>query len=56
MTTASIMSSIIGAVVKLPIAKMIDIWGRPQGYLVMIVVATIGNHTIPFFPANNPSD
>ncbi|EKG14487.1 Major facilitator superfamily [Macrophomina phaseolina MS6] len=41
-TTASIMSSIIGAVVKLPIAKMIDIWGRPQGYVSMIVVATIG--------------
>ncbi|OJD34136.1 siderophore iron transporter mirb [Diplodia corticola] len=41
-TTASIMSSIIGAVVKLPIAKMIDIWGRPQGYVVMIVTATIG--------------
>ncbi|EOD53017.1 Major facilitator superfamily [Neofusicoccum parvum] len=41
-TTASIMSSIIGAVVKLPIAKMIDIWGRPQGYVVMIMIATIG--------------
>ncbi|KAL1619004.1 hypothetical protein SLS54_006854 [Diplodia seriata] len=41
-TTASIMSSIIGAVVKLPIAKMIDIWGRPQGYIAMIITATIG--------------
>lgn len=41
-TTASIMSSIIGAVVKLPIAKMIDIWGRPQGYVVMILIATVG--------------
>ncbi|KKY14248.1 putative siderophore iron transporter [Diplodia seriata] len=41
-TTASIMSSIIGAVVKLPIAKMIDIWGRPQGYVAMIITATIG--------------
>ncbi|KAF9630106.1 Major facilitator superfamily [Lasiodiplodia theobromae] len=41
-TTASIVSSVVGAVVKLPIAKMIDIWGRPQGYVVMIGVATIG--------------
>lgn len=45
-TTASIVSSVVGAVVKLPIAKMIDIWGRPQGYVVMIGVATIGTYLL----------
>ncbi|GAO46566.1 putative siderochrome-iron transporter [Saitoella complicata NRRL Y-17804] len=41
-TTASIMSSIIGGVLKLPIAKMIDVWGRAEGYLVMVGLTVIG--------------
>jgi hypothetical protein len=36
------MSSIIGAVSKLPIAKIIDIWGRAQGYMLMVFLATLG--------------
>lgn len=37
-----VVSSIVGGLIKLPLAKVIDIWGRPQGYLLMIIVLTIG--------------
>lgn len=36
------MSSIIGAVAKLPIAKIIDIWGRAEGYMLMVFLCTLG--------------
>lgn len=36
------MSSIIGGLTKLPLAKLIDIWGRPQGYIVMVGCLTLG--------------
>ncbi|KAF2453695.1 major facilitator superfamily domain-containing protein [Lineolata rhizophorae] len=38
----NIMSNIIGGLFKLPLAKILDIWGRPQGYFAMIVVLTVG--------------
>lgn len=37
-----VMSGIIGGVLKLPLAKVLDIWGRPQGYLAMVVLLTLG--------------
>jgi MFS family permease len=40
--TTSVMSSIIGGLFKLPLAKILDIWGRPQGYLLMVFFLTIG--------------
>ncbi|KAK2746929.1 MFS siderochrome iron transporter 1 [Onygenales sp. PD_40] len=40
--TTSIMSNIIGGLFKLPLAKILDIWGRPQGYFLMVVFVTIG--------------
>ncbi|KAK2743727.1 hypothetical protein FQN55_007130 [Onygenales sp. PD_40] len=40
--TTSIMSSIIGAVSKLPVAKIIDIWGRAEGYMLMVMFCVIG--------------
>ncbi|KAH6873805.1 major facilitator superfamily domain-containing protein [Thelonectria olida] len=40
--TVSIMSSIIGGVFKLTIAKILDVFGRPQGYLLSLILATIG--------------
>jgi MFS family permease len=40
--TTSIMSSIIGGLMKLPLAKILDIWGRPQGYLLSVVLTTVG--------------
>lgn len=38
----SIMSSIIGGLTKLPLAKLIDVWGRPQGFALMTLCLTIG--------------
>ncbi|KAK4615803.1 Siderochrome iron transporter 2 [Fulvia fulva] len=41
-TTATILSNIIGGVLKLPIAKLINIWGRAEGFMVFVVVYLIG--------------
>ena len=40
--TVGILSSIIGGVTNLTIAKILDVFGRPQGYLFCIVLATVG--------------
>jgi hypothetical protein len=36
------MSSIIGGVLKLPLAKIVDIFGRPQGFALMAFFLVIG--------------
>lgn len=40
--TVGIFSSIIGAVLQLTLAKILDVWGRPQGYLISVIIATLG--------------
>ncbi|KAI5863547.1 MFS general substrate transporter [Durotheca rogersii] len=40
--TTGVMSGIIGGVSKLPLAKILDIWGRPQGFLVVVLIMTLG--------------
>ncbi|KAF4121628.1 Fungal trichothecene efflux pump (TRI12) [Geosmithia morbida] len=40
--TVSILSSIIGGVSKLTIAKMLDVIGRPAGYMLCIILTTLG--------------
>ncbi|KAG5972100.1 hypothetical protein E4U55_000907 [Claviceps digitariae] len=40
--TVNIMSNIIGGVFKLTLAKVLDVFGRPQGYLLSIVLTTLG--------------
>ncbi|EAU31749.1 conserved hypothetical protein [Aspergillus terreus NIH2624] len=40
--TTSILSNLIGGLVKLPYAKLIDIWGRPQGFALMVGSMTLG--------------
>ncbi|KAL6852204.1 MFS general substrate transporter [Trichoderma novae-zelandiae] len=40
--TVTVMSSIIGGVFKLTLAKVLDIFGRPQGYLLSILFTTLG--------------
>ncbi|TQV92247.1 siderophore iron transporter [Cordyceps javanica] len=40
--TVNIVSSIVGGVFKLTIAKILDIFGRPQGYLLSVACATLG--------------
>lgn len=41
-TTAYILSAIIGSVLKLPIAKMLNLWGRAEGFLVFEAVYLLG--------------
>lgn len=40
--TTGILSKIIGGLSQLTLAKILDIWGRPQGFLVMMLLLTIG--------------
>ncbi|OTA99096.1 hypothetical protein M426DRAFT_325440 [Hypoxylon sp. CI-4A] len=40
--TIGIIASIMSGILKLPIAKMIDSWGRPQGLAFTIALATFG--------------
>jgi MFS family permease len=40
--TVGILSSVIGGVTNLTLAKVLDVFGRPQGYLLCIVIATVG--------------
>lgn len=40
--TTSVMASIIGGLTSLPLSKIIDIWGRPQGFVLMVTVLTLG--------------
>ncbi len=42
LATTGIVSSVLGGVFKLTIAKIIDIWGRIQGFLAMVLLITIG--------------
>ena len=37
-----IMSSVIGGLTKIPLAKLLDIWGRPQGLLLSLFVWVVG--------------
>lgn len=41
-SATGVMSSVIGGLTKLPLAKLIDIWGRPQGYMVMVGSLALG--------------
>lgn len=40
--TVSIVSTLVAGVIKLPVAKLMDIFGRPQGYLLMLICAVLG--------------
>ncbi|KAM5523951.1 siderophore iron transporter mirb [Fusarium oxysporum f. sp. phaseoli] len=42
LATTGVVSSIVGGVCQLTIAKVIDIWGRGQGYAVMLVLCVVG--------------
>jgi hypothetical protein len=36
------MAGIIGGVLKLPLAKVLDIFGRPQGFAIMVAFMILG--------------
>ncbi|OAQ97707.1 hypothetical protein LLEC1_03194 [Akanthomyces lecanii] len=38
----NILSSIIGGLTKLPLAKILDTWGRPQGLVLMLLIWCLG--------------
>jgi len=40
--TANVLSTIIGGVLKLPIAKMLNIWGRAEGFFIFVCVFLLG--------------
>ncbi|KAK3385511.1 major facilitator superfamily domain-containing protein [Podospora didyma] len=40
--TTGIMSGLIAGLFKLPLAKILDIWGRPQGFVLMLTSLVIG--------------
>ncbi|KAI1324309.1 MFS general substrate transporter [Xylariaceae sp. FL0255] len=40
--TIAITSSVLSGVLKLPVAKMIDSWGRPQGFAFVTLLAALG--------------
>ena len=40
--TTSVISSVVGGVTNLSIAKFLDIFGRPHGFLLCAILATIG--------------
>lgn len=37
-----IVSNVMAGALRLAVAKMLDLWGRPQGFAVMVVIATLG--------------
>lgn len=39
---SGVISQLAAGLVKLPFAKLIDIWGRPQGFALMVISSTIG--------------
>ncbi|KAL7789717.1 major facilitator superfamily domain-containing protein [Trichoderma afarasin] len=40
--TVGILASVIGGVCNLTVAKILDIFGRPQGYAMSLIITTIG--------------
>ncbi|KAL6696924.1 major facilitator superfamily domain-containing protein, partial [Trichoderma pleuroticola] len=40
--TVGILASIIGGVCNLTVAKILDVFGRPQGYAMSLIITTIG--------------
>lgn len=52
-STANILASIIGGVLKLPIAKMLNLWGRAEGFLVFVGIYLLG--IIIIASCNGPS-
>ncbi|USW55073.1 Putative major facilitator superfamily, MFS transporter superfamily [Septoria linicola] len=40
--TTGVVSQLVAGVGRLAVAKILDIWGRPQGFAVMILLVTIG--------------
>lgn len=42
LTTIYIVANSMSAAVYIPLAKMLDLWGRAEGFLLMVSFATLG--------------
>lgn len=40
--TTNVLSQLIGGLFKLPLAKILDIWGRPQGVALTVFLMVVG--------------
>lgn len=40
--TTGVMANLIGGLSKVPLAKILDIWGRPQGFVLMLTFLVVG--------------
>lgn len=40
--TTGVVSQLAAGISRLPLAKILDLWGRPQGFAVMLVFVTVG--------------
>ncbi|KAK5661593.1 hypothetical protein OQA88_9692 [Cercophora sp. LCS_1] len=40
--TTGVMANLIGGLSKIPLAKVLDIWGRPQGFVLMLACLMLG--------------
>ena len=45
LSTTGVVSSVVGGVLKLPLARFLDVVGRPQGFALMVFVTTMGKST-----------
>lgn len=52
-STSSIVASVVSGVVRLPAAKLLNIWGRPEGLSLFLAVYLLG--LIILAACNNPS-
>jgi hypothetical protein len=41
-STIAIVSNLVGGALKLPIAKLLDMWGRAEGFALMLAFTVIG--------------
>ena len=42
LTVIGIVSNALSAAIYIPLAKMLDLWGRAEGFMLMIVFAELG--------------
>lgn len=41
-STISVVSNVLGGIIQLPVAKILDTWGRPEGFAAMTFLCTVG--------------
>ena len=44
--TTNIFSQLIAGILKLPVAKLMDVWGRPQGFVLVLICTVFGKDAL----------